>query len=100
MMPDVNVGSGSLLASLLRLDGQVGAVVNAGKHMVEPSVVSSEMAVQLERIARQTGLSSGNGVVEQPGSARGFEPVKPGFTREVGSFRRQVPLHAVREPGK
>jgi hypothetical protein len=84
---------GSLRTCLLRLDCEVGAVVHAEKHLADPAVVSGEVAGQLERMAQQTGLGAGDGVVEGPGRAPGFEPVKPGFTRQAGSFRRRVPPH-------
>ncbi len=90
---------GSLRAPLLRLDGQVGAVVNAEKHVVDPAVVSDEVVGQLERIAHQMGLDTDNGAVKQSGEVPAFEPVKPGFTRVAGSFRRQVPPPAVRDAG-
>jgi len=91
---------GSLRTCLLRLDSQVGAVVNVEKCVVDPAGVPDEVVGQLERIAQQMGLNSGNGVVGQLGSAPGFEPVKPGFTRVAGSFRRQVPPHGVGTPGE
>lgn len=91
---------GSLRTCLLRLDGQVGAVVHAEKYVADSAVVSCELAGHLGRIAQQMGLGSGDGVVEQLGNAPGFEPVKPGFTREAGSFRRQVPPHGVGDPGE
>jgi hypothetical protein len=81
---------GSLRTSLLWLDGQVGTIVNAEKHVVDPAAVSGEVAGQLERLVQQMGLGAGDGVVEPSSSARGFEPVKPGFTREAGLIRRQV----------
>lgn len=81
--------SGSLRARLLRLDGQVGAVVNAEKHGVDPVVVSGEVAGQLGRLVQQMDLGAGDGAVVQSGRELGFEPIKPGFTREAGSFRRQ-----------
>jgi hypothetical protein len=78
-----------LRARLLRLDGQVGAVVNAEKHGVDPVVVSGEVAGQLGRLVQQMDLGAGDGAVVQSGRELGFEPIKPGFTREAGSFRRQ-----------
>ncbi len=65
-------------------------MVNAEKHMVDRAVVSDEVAGQLERIAQQMGLDAGGGAVEPSSSAPGFEPVKPGFTRDTGLIRRQV----------
>lgn len=91
---------GSLRSRLLRSDGQVGAVVNTKKHVIDSGMISGKLAGQLERIALQMGLSLGNGGVEQSGGAPVFEPVKPDFTREVGSFQRQVTPHAVRDPGE
>ncbi len=88
---------GSLRTGLLRLDGQVVAVVNAEKHVVDPAVVFDEVAGQLGRVARQMGLDTGDGAVEQSGEAPGFEPAKPTYTRVAGLFRRQVPPPAVRE---
>jgi hypothetical protein len=88
---------GSLRTIMLRLDSQVGAVVNTEKHVVDPAVVSGEVTRQLEQIAEQMGLG-GDGMVEQPYKAFGFVPIKPGFTREAGSFRRQVPPRGVRDP--
>ncbi len=90
-IPHKSEDPGSLRASLLRLDGQVGTVVNAEMHLVAPVVVSGEVAGQLERIAQQTVLGTGGGVVEPQDEAPRFEPVKAGFTREAGSFRRRVP---------
>ncbi len=90
---------GSLRTGLLRLDGQVGVVVNAEKHVVDPAVVSDAVTGQLGRVARQMGLDTGDGAAEQPGEAPGFESVKPTFTRVAGSFRRRVPPHATRDVG-
>lgn len=89
----------SLRTCLLLLDGQVGAVVNAERHGADPAAVSGEVAGALERIAQQMGLGAGDGVVQPSNRAPGLEPVKPGFTREAGSFRRQVPPHAVPDSG-
>jgi hypothetical protein len=80
----------SLRTCLLRLDGQVGAVVNVERHVVNPAVVSGEVAGQLGRLAQQMDLGAGDGTVEQPSSATRFGPIKPGFTREAGLIRRQV----------
>lgn len=82
---------GSLRINLLRLDGQIGAAVNAEKQkqMDAPGVGLGKVAEQLERVAQQMGLGVGNGVVEQADRELSGEPVKPGFTREAGSFRRQ-----------
>jgi hypothetical protein len=91
---------GSVRASLLRLDGQVGVVVNAEKHVVPPVVGSGEVAGQLEQIAQRMGMGTDDGVFEQSDLAPGFEPAKPGFTRESGSFRRQVSPHGVQDPGE
>lgn len=82
---------GSLRNHLLRRDGHVGTVVNAEKHVSRPMVVSGELAGELGRIARQMGLGTDDGVAEQSGKVPGSGCVSPGFTREVGSFRRQVP---------
>ena len=82
--------SGSLRGRLLQLDGQVGAVVNAEKHVADPAAVSGELARQLGRLAQQMGFGTGNGVADHAEVAPGFEPVKPGFTREAGSIRRWV----------
>lgn len=82
---------GSLRTCLLLLDGQVAAVVNAEKHVVDPAAVSGEVAGPLGRIAQQMGLGAGNAAVGQPDRAFGFEPVKPSFTRETGSIRRPGP---------
>ena len=78
-----------LRTNLLRLDGELGALVNAEKHVVHSAVIFGEVAGQLGRIAQQMGLDTDDGKVEQSGKASGFEPVKPGFTRITGSFRRQ-----------
>ena len=80
---------------LLRLDGELGAVVNVEKRVVDPWIVSGEVGRQLERISQQMGLGAGDGVVKQLGSVLEFEPVKPDFTREAGSFRRQGSLYGV-----
>ena len=82
---------GSLRTSLLRLDGQVGAVVNAERHVVDPAVVSGEVAGQLGRLVQQMGLGTGDEAVGFPDEALVFEPVKPSFTREAGSVRRTGP---------
>lgn len=82
---------GTLRTTLLRLDGGVGAVVNAEKHLAGSAAISVDLARHLGRLVQQMGLDAENGVVEQSGGVPGFEPVKPGFTREAGSFRRQVP---------
>lgn len=87
-------------ARLLQLDGQVSAVLEAEKHVVDSAVVSDQMAGQLERIAQQMGLDTGDGAVEQSDREFGFEPVKPGFTRVSGSFRCQVPSHRVEDSGE
>ncbi len=81
---------GLLRVRLLRLDSQVGAVVNGEKHVIDPAVFSGEVAGQLRRIAQQLGVGAGDGAVEQSDRAPGFESVKPGFTREAGLVRRQV----------
>ena len=91
---------GSLRTGLLRLDGQVGTVVNTEKHVVDPAVLSGEVAGQLGQLMQQTGLGTDSGVVEPSSRAFGFESVKPGFTREAGSFRRQVPPHGLQGPGE
>lgn len=81
---------GSLLTCLLRLDGAVGAVVNAEKHLANPAVVFGEVAGELGRLVQQIGLGAGDGVVEQSDKAPTFGPVKPDFTREAGSIRQWV----------
>lgn len=81
---------GSLRALLLRLDGQVGAVVTIEKHVVDSASVSGELARQLGRIAQQMDLSAGYGAVEPASGAPGFGPMKLGFTREAASIRRQM----------
>ncbi|MGH3886012.1 MAG: hypothetical protein ACRDSZ_05460 [Pseudonocardiaceae bacterium] len=81
---------GSLRAWLLRLDGQLGAVVNAEKHVVEPAVVSSRVAGELGRLVQEMRLGSGDGQAVQPGGVPGFESVTPGFTRVAGLLRQQV----------
>jgi hypothetical protein len=91
---------GLLRSALLRLDGQLAAIVKAETHVVDPVAVSDELARQLKRIAQQMGLGAGDGAAKESGKVRGFEPVKPGFTREAGSFRRQVPPHGVRDVGE
>ncbi|MBV9143160.1 MAG: hypothetical protein JO115_19975 [Pseudonocardiales bacterium] len=78
---------GSLRTGLLRCDGQVATAVNAEKYVVGPTVVSGEVAEQLGRLAQQMGV--GDGALKQPSGALGFEPLKPGFTREAGSIQRQ-----------
>lgn len=82
---------GSLRTGLLRLDGQVGAVVNSEKHVVDPAAVSSDLARQLRRIAQQMGLDAGTETVGDPGTALVFESIKPSFTREAGSSRGAGP---------
>lgn len=85
---------------LLRFDGQMGAIVNAEKHLVDPAVVSGEVAGQLGWIAQRMGLDAGEGAAEPSSSAPGFGFVKGGFTREAGSIRRQVPSRGLRDPGE
>lgn len=85
---------------LLRCDGQIGAVVDAEKNVVDPAVVSGTVTGQLELLAQQMGLGSGNRANGMTSSATGFGSVKPGFTREAGSFRRQAPSRAVQDPGR
>lgn len=89
-----------LRTNLLRLDGQVGSVVNAEKHVVDSGPVSNDMARNLGRLLEQIGIDAGNGTSGLSDTAPAFERVKPGFTREAGSFRRRVPPHAVRDPGE
>lgn len=91
---------GSLRSCLLRLDGLVGVVVNAEKRVVDPAVVSGEVAGQLRRVAQQWAMDAGDGMVEQSDREFGFEHVQPGFTRQGGSFRRQGSPHGVSEPGE
>jgi hypothetical protein len=80
----------SLRTRLLRLDGEVGTVVNAEKHVVDPAVISGEVAARFGRLVQQMCPGAEHGVVEQPSNATGFGPVKPGFTREAGSVRQRV----------
>ena len=82
---------GSLRIALLRLDGQVGVVVNAEKQVACPAVVSGDLAGHLGRLAQQMGLGTGNGVAGNPDGVPVFEPTKPSFTREAGSSRRTGP---------
>ncbi len=81
---------GLLRTALVQLDVQVGTVVNVEKRVVDPAVVSGEVAGQLGRLAQQMGLGAGGGTVEPSSSATGFEPVTLGFTRQAGSIRRRV----------
>jgi len=89
---------GPLCTYMLWFDGQVGAVVSAEKHVVDPAVVSDEMAGQLGRLVQQMGLGAEDGEIKQSDRDLGSEPVKLGFTREAGSFRRRG--SPVREPGE
>lgn len=82
---------GSLRTVLLRLDGQVGAVANAEMHVVDPAVVSGEVARHLGRLAQQMGLGTGDGATAHRNSAPVFESIKPSFTREMGSSPRRGP---------
>lgn len=91
---------GLLRTRLLWLDGEVGTAVEAEKQVVDSAAVSGDLARHLRRLAQQMGLEAGDGEVEQSDRALGFEPVKPGFTRESGSFRRDVPLPGVRDLGE
>lgn len=91
---------GSLRTDLLRLDGEVGTAVEAGKQVVEPTAVSDDLARHLGRLVQQMGLSAGDGMVEKSDREFGFEPLKPGFTREAGSFRRQGSPQRIRELGE
>ncbi len=79
---------GSLRTTLLRLDGQTGAVVSVEKHVASSAAGFGDLAEHLGRLV--LGLGSGDGVVEQSGTAPRFEPVKSSFTRVAGSIRRQV----------
>ncbi|MDQ4036946.1 MAG: hypothetical protein M3313_01000 [Actinomycetota bacterium] len=63
--------------------------MNAEKQVAGPAAASGDLVEQLGRIAQEMGLDA---TAEQSDEAFGFGPVKPGFTREAGSFRRQVPL--------
>lgn len=76
--------SGLLWKELLRLDGAMGVVVNAEKQVFAPVVVADNVARQLGRLIEQTVFGSGN---EEARHLDG-EPVKPGFTRQAGAFRR------------
>jgi hypothetical protein len=84
---------GSLRAFLVPLDDRLGAVVNVEKDVVDTTLVSGEVAGQLGWVAQRMGLSTGNGMVEQSDRALGFEPAKPGYTREAGLIQRQAPPH-------
>jgi hypothetical protein len=75
-------------------------MVNVEKQVSDPGVGLRDVAEQLKRVAQQTDLGAGDGEVEEPGKGPGFVPVKPGFSRVAGSFRRQVPPHAVRDLGE
>ncbi len=86
--------------SLLRLDGQVGSVVNAEKHVAGSGPVSHDIARHLGQLLEQMGLDAGNGTAGLSYKALAFERVKPGFTREAGSFRRQDPPHGAGVPGE
>jgi len=83
--------SGSLAARLLRLDGRLGAVVNVEKQVAVPVVVSDDLARHLGLLAQQMGLGTGDGSADHSDRALVFEPIKPSFTREVGSSRRPGP---------
>ena len=87
---------GSLRNRLLRLDGQVGTAVNAEEHVADPRWISGELAGQLVRTAQLPG----DGVVAPSDREFAFEPAKPSFTREVGSFRRRGSPPGVRDPGE
>ena len=82
---------GLLRTALLRLDGRVGVVVNAERHVVDPAVVSGEVAGELGRLVQQMGLGTGDEAVGYTDEALVFERVKPSFTREAGSTRRTGP---------
>lgn len=82
---------GSLRASLLRLDGQVGAVVNAEKQVACPAAVPGDLVRHVGRIARQMGIDAGDGTADCSDRALVFESIKPSFTREAGSSRRTGP---------
>ncbi len=79
---------GSLRTALLRLDGRVGVVVNAERHVVDPAVVSGEVAGRLGRLVQQMGLGTGDVAAGCRYTPLVFEPIKPSFTREAGSSRR------------
>jgi hypothetical protein len=49
--------AGSLRATLMRLDGQVSAVVNVEKYVINPATISGKVLGKLEQIAQQMGLS-------------------------------------------
>lgn len=76
---------------LLRLDGQVGAIVNAEKLAAEPATVSGDLARHVRRIAQQMGLDAGPETAGELDAATAFESIKPGFTREAGSSRGAGP---------
>lgn len=82
---------GSLRTALLRLDSQVGAVVDNEKHVADPAAVSSDLARHLRRIAQQMGLDAGAETADDPGTTLVFEAIKPSFTREAGSSRGTGP---------
>lgn len=91
---------GLLRTRLLWLDGEVGTAVEAEKQVVDSAAVSGDLARHLKRLVQQMGLGTGDGEAERSGEVPGFEPVKPAFTREAGSFRRQVSHHGVRDLGE
>lgn len=78
---------GLLRTKLLRLDGEMGSVVNAEKQAVDPAVVSDDVARQLRRLIEQTVFGAGNEAAGQVDRIAGFKPLKPSFTREIGSRR-------------
>lgn len=51
MTADLNFGAA--LTDLLWRDGQVGSVVYAEKHVIDSSVVSSELAGHLAQVAQE-----------------------------------------------
>ncbi|MGH3865454.1 MAG: hypothetical protein ACRDQ4_04805 [Pseudonocardiaceae bacterium] len=77
-------------------------MVRTEKHTTGPAAVpvTGGMAQRLRRIAQQMELDAGDKIVDSSDRAPGFGPVKLGFTREAGSFRRQVSPHGVRDPGE
>lgn len=57
--------------------------MNAEKHVLDPAVVSGEVAEELGRIAQQMGLGAGDGAGRAVGQG----------ARVAGSIRHQVPPH-------
>lgn len=90
---------GSLRTNLLRLDGQVAAIVNVEKNVARPATISSAVAQHLGPLVKQMGLGAEDEMVEQAGGAL-LETAKAGFVREAVTIRRQIARHGVAEPGE